>query len=282
MPQRSLDHLVLPVSDLSVARSRLTALGFTVAPIGTHPFGTANCCVYFADGTFVEPLWVANPAPVAEAVSAGNIFVARDAQFRKLAGDNGFSAVVLKTDDALADDAAFRHDSISAGKVLDFERPALDANGKADVAAFRLAFAADTASPEPYFFTCQRVRSPKIDRGGLEKHRNGVVRISGIGARSADPDSHVTFLSDLLGAVPDIGLSGSAWSLGNSEFVLTHQAGGGDDGMHLTLVRFGASDLNTVRELFNEQGIAYETSDQTLIVPPAPGQGAYFSFEAMQ
>ena len=58
---KPLDHVVLPVADLGVARARLTALGFTVAPDGLHPFGTANCCVYLADGTFLEPLAVGDP-----------------------------------------------------------------------------------------------------------------------------------------------------------------------------------------------------------------------------
>jgi hypothetical protein len=46
-----LDHLVLPTGSLEVARARLAALGFVVAPTGIHPFGTENCCVFLADGT---------------------------------------------------------------------------------------------------------------------------------------------------------------------------------------------------------------------------------------
>ena len=46
---RVLDHLVLPVIDIDVARSRYQSLGFTVAPDGRHPFGTENCCVFFED-----------------------------------------------------------------------------------------------------------------------------------------------------------------------------------------------------------------------------------------
>lgn len=277
-----LDHLVLPVADLLVARSRLTELGFTVAPTGTHPFGTANACVYLGDGTFLEPLAVADVVLASTAKADGNVFVARDAQFRKIAGDNGFSAAVFKTDDALADDASFKRNGISAGQALDFERPVIDATSKADIAAFRLAFAADPNSPEPYFFTCQRVRAPKIDRSGLEKHPNGAFAIRGIEARSADPDSHATFLSDLLGVAPSVSLQGSIWALGNADFALAHQAGGEDDGMHLTMVRFAVGDLAKIRELFNRAGIAYETSGQSLIVPPAQGQGAYFSFEAVE
>ena len=53
---RAIDHLVLPTDSLGVARARLSALGFTVAPDAQHPFGTGNCCVYLQDGTYLEPL----------------------------------------------------------------------------------------------------------------------------------------------------------------------------------------------------------------------------------
>jgi len=56
---RNVDHLVLPVSDLGTSRERMTALGFTVAPEAVHPFGTENACVFFADGTYLEPLAIA-------------------------------------------------------------------------------------------------------------------------------------------------------------------------------------------------------------------------------
>ena len=99
----SLDHLVMPTADLAVARARLNALGFTVAPEGVHPFGTANCCVYFPGGTFLEPLAVRDAEAVAAAIEGGNVFVARDRLFRAAQGDEGLSALVLATDDADAD-----------------------------------------------------------------------------------------------------------------------------------------------------------------------------------
>src|SRR5690348_9960814 len=94
---RSLDHLVLPVPSLATARQRLAELGFTVAPEGVHPFGTANCCVYLADGTFLEPLAVADADAQGEAAIRGNVFAARDIAYRFRRGENGFSAVVFGT-----------------------------------------------------------------------------------------------------------------------------------------------------------------------------------------
>jgi hypothetical protein len=55
-----LDHLVLPTGSLDAVRSRLSSLGFIVAPTGIHPFGTENACVFLADGTYLEPLAVGN------------------------------------------------------------------------------------------------------------------------------------------------------------------------------------------------------------------------------
>ena len=59
---------------LGVARTRLTALGFTVAPNGVHPFGTANCCVYLSDGTFLEPLAIDDAVQANATARAGNVF----------------------------------------------------------------------------------------------------------------------------------------------------------------------------------------------------------------
>ena len=87
-----LDHLVLPTRDLDVARARLTALGFVVAPTGIHPFGTENCCVFLADGTFLEPLAVGDEQAAMKAIAEGNVFVARDRIYRNSHGDEGFSA----------------------------------------------------------------------------------------------------------------------------------------------------------------------------------------------
>ena len=73
---RPLDHLVLPTRSLEIARQRLSALGFVVAPTGVHPFGTENACVFFAGGTYLEPHlrqvigWIEGRSPV-ELVAIG-------------------------------------------------------------------------------------------------------------------------------------------------------------------------------------------------------------------
>lgn len=189
-----LDHLVLPVANLDEAQRRYRALGFTVSPVGVHPFGTANCCVYLEDGTFLEPLAIADADVAAEAVEDGNGFVTGDGVFRERAGNEGFSAIVLGTANAKADDKRFVEAGISGSKILDFSRDVIDKTGKTGTAAFRLAFARDLQSPAPYFFTCERVKTPKVDRAALQHHRNRVSGVRRIVLTSPEPRAHSGFL----------------------------------------------------------------------------------------
>jgi hypothetical protein len=71
----------LPVEDLDTARARHSALGFTVAADARHPFGTENACVFFADGTYLEPLALPS-VKSARKRREGNVFVARDQAYR--------------------------------------------------------------------------------------------------------------------------------------------------------------------------------------------------------
>jgi catechol 2,3-dioxygenase-like lactoylglutathione lyase family enzyme len=52
---KSIDHVVILVNDLEVAKADYSALGFTVVPGGEHTDGTThNALVSFADGAYLE------------------------------------------------------------------------------------------------------------------------------------------------------------------------------------------------------------------------------------
>lgn len=287
---RALDHLVLPTASLRTAGVRLTRLGFTVAPAGRHPFGTENACVYFADGTFIEPLAIGDAAQANQSAAEGNVFVARDRQFRARNGDEGFSALVLATDDAEIDHAAFVQAGISAGKRLDFSRAFTDASGTTDTASFRLAFAAEKNAPDAFFFTCQRVNAPKVDRSALQVHENAVKRIAGVIAVSDDdPQSSGDFLSAVCGA------ERMEASDGQVEFPLTNgvvrcvtpdafkqaygQTAPESTGLRLAAVIFQAQAIAAVDAVLRANAIGHERFGGRVIVPVAAGQGAVFIFE---
>ncbi len=283
---RPLDHLVLPTADLGVARERLVALGFTVAPVGIHPFGTENACVYFSDGTFLEPLAIGDAGKVDAAVAGQNVFITRDRVFRERNGEEGFSALVFGTEDADADHDAFLSAGISAGPRLDFSRPFVDASGRADTASFRLAFAAEGNTPDAFFFTCERVNAPKVDRTALQSHANGVKRIVGIVATSAEPAAYANFFATVAGA--ESVAEGVQFELPNATIALTDPAGLKVDfgaevpsasDLRLSAIVFGVKDLAKTEALFIADAVDYHRRGSRLIVSSAAGQGAIFAFE---
>lgn len=191
---------------------------------------------------------------------------------------------------AEADDSRFHAGGISAGNMLEFSRPFVDAGGKADTASFRLAFAAETASPDAFFFACERVNAPKVDRSALERHANGVSGLSGIVALAGVPSTHRDFLRQLTEAEA-IGddASGFAIDAGNGTVIVVDAetaksrhgiAAPAGNGLQLAGVIFGVADLADSERLFKANAISYERRDDRILVPPAAGQGATFVFEA--
>lgn len=275
---RALDHCVLPVPNLEDARARYNALGFTVAPQGDHPFGTINCCIYFADDTFLEPLAIGSQARVDQAVRNGNMFVARDADYRRAMSDSGFSALVFKTDDAYADHEDFVAAGISAGPILDFSRAFVDPAGNAGKVSFRLAFAASPASDASYFFTCQRIdAADSTARAALEVHPNGVSGIVGVTLTAERPHAHADLLASLTQAPVADDASGIVAKLGNSDIRIVGEAGP----LRLSAIRFSVADLNVTARLFESSGIVFQFARDHLRIDPASGQGATFIFEEM-
>ena len=273
---RLLDHCVLPVPDLATARARYEALGFTVAPQGTHPFGTINSCVYFADDTFLEPLVIGDAAEVRDAIGSSNVFVARDALYRQAIGEDGFSALVFKTDDAKADHAGFEEADVSAGPILDFSRAFVDPSGKSGKVSFRLAFAAEPGNDAAYFFTCQRIDAvASAGRAALETHRNGVTGIAGVMMTTADPHAHEAFLSSLAHAPVEAAGGGIVARLGNSRLVMEPA----DGPLRLAAIHFAVADIDTTGKALAAGNVAFQHEGRTLTVRPAPGQGAIFTFE---
>jgi hypothetical protein len=288
-PIRPLDHLVLPVVDLTTAGTRLTALGFNVAPDGVHPFGTANCCVYLADGTFLEPLAVADTEVATMASRADNVFTARDAEYRRGFGDDGFSAIVLGSGDAVTDDRLFGDARLSAGPILEFSRPFVDATGKRDTASFALAFAAEPDQSDLFFFTCQRVRVPQVDRSDLQRHANGALAIGEILLCAEQPQAHSQILAEVTGvATRAAGDRSLAVVAGKARITVRtpdslHHEFGIEVGRRVSLaavgVVFKVADLVRTGALLRANAIRIADRTDRLVVPPAPGQGATFIFE---
>lgn len=287
---RSLDHCVLPVEELSVARARLEALGFQVAADARHPFGTENACIFFADGTYLEPLAIDQRETCEDTARRGNVFTARDQAFRFRNGDNGFSAVVTRSDDADVDHKRFRRDGISAGRKLLFGRTITDAAGKTAQATFKLAFAADLRSPDSFFFACERINAPDVDRSSLEAHPNSVTGIVEIIASEANPADFQYVLQDVL-TNRDTQAHSFGIEIAGGDFVMNVMTPEGlrvhfgierqvpTRGLRFEGIVFSLRDPAALMAHLETTGIATHRHGRFLVVDRAPGQGAFFAFD---
>ncbi|HTV69203.1 MAG TPA: VOC family protein [Rhizobiaceae bacterium] len=269
---RALDHCVLPTAGLDLAKARLEALGFTVAPMGVHPFGTANHCTYFADGSFLESLSVADRALAERAAAAGNVFVRH--HLETLDGRDGFSALVLQTNGAAADHRAFIDAGVSAGDVLEFSRAFIDASGARATATFRLAFAQALEAPGILVFTCERVAVPHVDRAALQRHANGVTCIRSITVVGGDTEALEPVAAVLGTAQSGIAIDATPidpWNFGAPAF---------EEASRLAAISFAVEHIEQPKTLLHGAGIDFSLEARRIIVPPAAGQGGTFIFEA--
>lgn len=288
--KRPLDHLVLPVEDLDIARARHAALGFTVAADARHPFGTENACVFFADNTYLEPLGIAQREDCEQAARQGNVFVARDQAYRFRRGDNGFSAFVVGSEDGGGDHARFVELGMSGGEMLEFSRPMKLPDGSEATASFKLSFAADLRTPDFFAFAVQRINVPAADRSVLTTHLNGVTGISEVLLSEPNPTDFQYFIQELAcNREVDANSFGMSIELDGATITVYNKAGlethlgvtdpSRERGLTGRGVVYKVADLAALASLLVENGVVARQVAGRLIVDPAPGQGAYYCFE---
>ena len=195
---RSFDHAVLPVESLAAARSRHEALGFTVAPEARHPFGTENCCIFFEDGTYLEPLGINQREDCEASARAGNGFTADDQAFRFRNGENGFSALAFLSEDAKADRDEFVRSEILAANNLTFSRSFEMPDGSMEEGRFELTFTRDRRAPDIMLFCCQDIHMPKAGKSVLAEHKNGVQGIAEIILSEQNPSDFQYYLQNVM------------------------------------------------------------------------------------
>ena len=287
---RSIDHLVLPVTTLELARERLGQLGFTVAPDAVHPFGTENACVFFEDGTYLEPLAIHKREICESAALKGNVFVARDQTFRFRRGEEGFSAVALATRDADGDHKRFSKLGMSGGRKLQFSRVFESAGGKKSTASFKLAMAADLRSPDSFMFTCERVKAPPAKRGKLVEHDNGALGIAEIAMGEPNPSDFQYFLQEVLNQRDINAHSFGIELLAANANVAAYTARGLkawygiESGCHGRGLRFRAfsvavKNLDKTEKHLKKNKVASRRIAQRVVVDHALGQGCVIAFE---
>lgn len=187
-----IDHVVLAVRDLDAAAAHFEALGFTLTPRATHPFGTGNRLAQFA-GSFLEVLTVVEPEKITEADGDRFSFGAFNRDY--LATGEGFSMLVLSSTDADTDRARYQAHGLKAYDRFDFERTAIQPDGTPRTVAFRLAFTSHPDLPACGFFTCQNRFPENFWKPAFQSHANTARDIAEIALVVDEPVRFEGFLS---------------------------------------------------------------------------------------
>src|SRR5262245_27676830 len=187
---RGLDHIVHAVRDLDAAAAFYRQLGFTVGARNQHPWGTHNHLIQLP-GFFIELLAVVEPEKLgSDALPA--LFGTFNRLFLKQ--HEGFSFMMLESDDATADAAEFRAARIAVSDALHFERQGRRPDGSPVKICFSLAFVRDAGAPAIGFAVCQQHYPENFWNAEFQRHANTVSGVAGAVLAAENPTDHHIFL----------------------------------------------------------------------------------------
>jgi hypothetical protein len=216
--------------------------------------------------------------------------------FGAYAGDfikrgDGLALLILESDDANSDEAAFRARGIAAAPVMRFERAGVRPDGEQVKVAFSLAFAEDKLAPDIHFAVCQQHYPENFWNPAFQNHANSARSIAGCVLVAQQPDVHRDFLLAFAGvAGARAGDDGFALDTARGEIgVMTPTAftrrfgvAAPDTrrGARLAALRFALGEtLASAERGLQQAEILAQTLGGTIVVGPAGAMGATFVFE---
>jgi hypothetical protein len=172
-----IDHPLITVGDLDAAAERLAALGFTVTPLGRHPWGTHNRLAVFP-GDLLELMTIGDPAAVDGNTIDRQLFGTLIRDFRSR--HTGVAMMALHATDLDRDLIEAQRRGLVVDGVIDFRRVVRLPDGTDDEAVVRLAMMIDRRRPGLSLFLCQQVKRHFVEVPAWMAHPNGASRLFGI------------------------------------------------------------------------------------------------------
>lgn len=271
-----IDHLVLAARDLDAARARYRALGFTLTPPARHPFGTGNSLVQL-DGAFLELLSLVAPQDVPEPEGDRFSFAAFNRDYLAMA--EGFSMLVLASDDARRERQRMQVAGLATYEPFDFSRRAKLPSGEEVTVGFSLAFTSHPAMPAAGFFYCQQHAPQHFWKQDYQRHANTAVAMEEVGLVADVPGDIAAFMAAFAGREARIlGGGGAVIDSGRGRItILTPKsfraywgfaAAAGHHGARLAAYRLGVADVETARHRVEDSGVTAVIERKRIVIAP--------------
>ncbi|HME26068.1 MAG TPA: VOC family protein [Acetobacteraceae bacterium] len=292
---RTLDHFVLCVSGLEQARAGYRALGFTLTPPATHPFGTRNSLVQFQGRNFLELLALDEGGEVpAHDLPHRLSFGAHNRNFLRHYGE-GMSMLAFAGSDARADVKAFRESGLVTFEPFDFGRRATLPDGQVAEVAFSLAFVTHPDMPSLAFFSSQQRHAPAMFwRPEYQHHANGAEKLVEVIMSASEPAAFGDFfgrLTDGPVAADDDGGGIRVGSASDRISVLTPARLrerfpeldgdvrlGREHTPSFVGYRVAVADVLAVRRILDHNAIPHRVAAKSLVVSPGAAHGVAIEF----
>jgi hypothetical protein len=285
---RGLDHIVHAVRDLDAAGETYGRLGFRVGARNSHPWGTDNRIVQFAD-CFMELLTVAQPDKITPFASRKYSFGAFNRDF--LESREGLSMLVLESHRDGGDAEEFAASGIGDFEVFPFAREGRNPKGEPVQVAFTLSFASDPLAPNAGFFTCRQHHPENFWNPAFQKHANTTQGVAGVVLVAENPTDHHIFLSAFVGERElQSTSSGITVNTPHGEIQVMDPAAfrahfgteppAVDNGARLAAVRFAVRDPGAAERAVQASGIVAAPHMGRLVIGPHVAMGATLVFEA--
>lgn len=184
MPQTKafgIDHPLIAVRDMALVRSRFESLGFTMTPVGKHPWGTSTSLAIFNDclleimGIYDEHLIDVKPA--------GEFRFGRHI-YEHLNEREGVALTALHSTNSIADAQKAHTAGWTVSGHLEFSRDVVLPDGTADKTKTTLALLPNAVFPRLSFFLCQQHRRELVEVSEWLDHANSACGIQGISVKA--------------------------------------------------------------------------------------------------
>jgi hypothetical protein len=239
-------------------------------------------------GFFIEVLTMAEPEKL---TGEGIPHLFGDFNRRFLEAGEGFSLLILESNDAAADARAFEAAKIAASDALRFEREGKRPDGSSVKVAFSLAFARDALAPAHNFAVCQQHYPENFWNPDYQRHANGVTGVAGAVMVADNPSDHHIFMSAFAGERELLSSSaGITVTTPRGEIQVMAPRAYADhfgiaapdvaEGGRLAALRLVSSDLTATDASLSAGGLSPIRHMGRLVVPSDQALGAALVFEA--
>jgi|SRR5580658_1347254 hypothetical protein len=275
-----IDHTLVGVRDLEVARMHWTRLGFTLSPRGRHfGRGTANYCVMFGD-SYVELLGVVEPDRPKGGLDAF------------LTDRQGLMGVAWASRDCAATAASLNAAGLACSPPEDLARQ-LELPEATILLRFKLSFLAAAVTPGLASFVCQHLTPDALRRPEWLQHPNGAVGLKGITIAVEDAPA-LTGAYDALVAGHNVNRTDNVLTVHAGRHTLVFAAPDDLSALQpdldeadippppaIVLMTLASADLDRTADHLTQWQIEHEQhGNYSIVVPPAMATGVAIEFVA--